>query len=84
MPTSNGGYKETKIYNLDAFNKICMTFIDNDICQQVRQKFSDILSEVETTGSYGVAQKVQDEKFGTLSSYPVEAFMAVYPELTIK
>ena len=202
MPTSNGGYKETKIYNLDAFNKICMTFIDNDICQQVRQKFSDILSEVETTGSYGVAQKVlpndyltalkalvaaeeekqqlalenkfiaeqkalaeqqrdeairtkthfvegrdaklsgqvgglvkennrlkdnlygnrnyrtiravasanhlsdrdinwrrlkaycitnnlqikkvQDEKFGTISSYPVEAFMAVYPELTIK
>lgn len=57
IPTSNGGYKETKIYNLDAFNKICMTFIDNDVCQQVRQKFSDVLSEVETTGSYGVAQK---------------------------
>ena len=28
--------------------------------------------------------KVQDEKFGTISSYSVEAFMAVYPELTIK
>lgn len=29
-------------------------------------------------------KKVQDEKFGTISSYPVEAFKAVYPELTIK
>ena len=29
-------------------------------------------------------KKVQDEKFGTISSYPVEAFNAVYPELTIK
>ena len=56
IPTSNGGYKETKIYNLDAFNKICMTFIDNDVCQQVRQKFSDILSEVETTGTYGITK----------------------------
>lgn len=27
--------------------------------------------------------KVQDEKFGTLYSYPIEAFKAVYPELTI-
>ena len=61
MPTSNGGYKETKIYNLDAFNKICMTFIDNDICQQVRQKFSDILSEVETTGSYGVQLSTEQQ-----------------------
>ena len=29
-------------------------------------------------------KKVQDEKFGAISSYPVEAFKAVYPELTIK
>lgn len=56
IPTNNGGSKETTIYNLDAFNKICMTFIDNEVCQQVRQKFSDILSEVETTGSYGIQQ----------------------------
>lgn len=29
-------------------------------------------------------KKVPDEKFGTISSYPVEAFKAVYPELTIR
>lgn len=56
LPDSRGSLHETTIYNLDAFNKICMTFIDNEVCQQVRQKFSDILSEVETKGSYGVNQ----------------------------
>lgn len=29
-------------------------------------------------------KKVPDEKFGVISSYPVEAFKAVYPELTIR
>lgn len=58
LPDSRGSLHEATIYNLDAFNKICMTFIDNEVCQQVRQKFSDILSEVETTGSYGIQQKV--------------------------
>ena len=201
MPTETGAVKTT-IYNLNVLNQLAMVCIESDVLNETAKKFSDILSEVETTGSYGVAQKalpndyltalkalvaaeeekqrlalenkfiteqkalaeqqrdeairtksyisdkktatalgrvgglvkennclkdnlygnrnyrtiravasvnhlsdrdiswrrlkaycitnnlqikkVQDEKFGTISSYPVEAFMAVYPELTIK
>ena len=201
VPTETGAVKTT-IYNLNVLNQLAMVCIESDALNETAKKFSDILSEVETTGSYGVAQKVlpndyltalkalvaaeeekqrlalenkfiaeqkelaeqqrdeairtksyisdkktatalgrvgglvkennclkdnlygnrnyrtiravasmnhlsdrdinwrrlkaycitnnlqikkvQDEKFGTISSYPVEAFMAVYPELTIK
>lgn len=199
---NNGRGHETTIYNLNVLNQLAMVEMKNKVLNETAKKFSDILSEVETTGSYGVAQKVlpndyltalkalvaaeeekqqlalenkfiteqkalaeqqrdeairtksyisdkktatalgqvgglvkennrlkdnlygnrnyrtiravasvnhlsdrdiswrrlkaycitnnlqikkvQDEKFGTISSYPVEAFMAVYPELTIK
>ena len=202
IPDNNGRDHESTIYNLNVLNQLAMVELDNDRLNETAKKFSDILSEVETTGSYGVAQKVlpndyltalkalvaaeeekqqlalenkfiteqkalaeqqrdeairtkthfvegrdaklsgqvgglvkennrlkdnlygnrnyrtiravasmnhlsdrdinwrrlkaycitnnlqikkvQDEKFGTISSYPVEAFMAVYPELTIK
>ena len=201
MPTETGAVKTT-IYNLNVLNQLAMTCIESDVLNDTAKKFSDILSEVETTGSYSTTQKVlpndyltalkalvaaeeekqrlaleakfekeqkelamnqrdeairtkthfvegrdaklsgqvgglvkennrlkdnlygnrnyrtiravasmnhlsdrdinwrrlkaycitnnlqikkvQDEKFGTISSYPVEAFMAVYPELTIK
>ena len=201
IPTETGAVKTT-IYNLNVLNQLAMVEMKNKVLNETAKKFSDILSEVETTGSYGVAQKVlpndylaalkalvaaeeekqqlalenkfiteqkalaeqqrdeairtkthfvegrdaklsgqvgglvkennrlkdnlygnrnyrtiravasmnhlsdrdinwrrlkaycitnnlqikkvQDEKFGTISSYPVEAFMAVYPELTIK
>ena len=201
IPTETGAVKTT-IYNLNVLNQLAMVEMKNKVLNETAKKFSDILSEVETTGSYGAAQKVlpndyltalkalvaaeeekqqlalenkfiteqkalaeqqrdeairtksyisdkktatalgqvgglvkennrlkdnlygnrnyrtiravasanhlsdrdiswrrlkaycitnnlqinkvQDEKFGTISSYPVEAFMAVYPELTIK
>ena len=201
IPTETGAVKTT-IYNLNVLNQLAMVEMKNKVLNETAKKFSDILSEVETIGSYGVAQKVlpndyltalkalvaaeeekqrlalenkfiteqkalaeqqrdeairtksyisdkktatalgrvgglvkennclkdnlygnrnyrtiravasmnhlsdrdinwrrlkaycitnnlqikkvQDEKFGTISSYPVEAFMAVYPELTIK
>ena len=201
MPTETGAVKTT-IYNLNVLNQLAMVCIESDVLNETAKKFSDILSEVETTGSYSTTQKVlpndyltalkalvaaeeekqqlalenkfiteqkalaeqqrdeairtktyisdkktatalgrvgglvkennclkdnlygnrnyrtiravananhlsdrdiswrrlkaycitnnlqikkvQDEKFGTISSYPVEAFMAVYPELTIK
>ena len=200
IPTETGAVKTT-IYNLNVLNQLAMVCIESDVLNETAKKFSDILSEVETTGSYSVKpkdsymiddpierakawiaeqeehkkqlelqaeqtaralereaeairtksyigdkktatalgrvgglvkennclkdtlygnrnyrtiravasmnhlsdrdiswrrlkaycitnnlqiKKVQDEKFGTISSYPVEAFKAVYPELTIK
>lgn len=58
MPTNNGGFKETTIYNLNVLNQLAMVCIESDVLNETAKKFSDILSEVETTGSYGVAQKV--------------------------
>ena len=201
IPDNNGRDHESTVYNLNVLNQLAMVELDNDNLNETAKKFSDILSEVETTGSYSVKpkdsymiddpierakawiaeqeehkkqlelqaeqtaralereaeairtksyigdkktatalgrvgglvkennclkdtlygnrnyrtiravananhlrdrdiswsrlkaycitnnlqiKKVQDEKFGTISSYPVEAFKAVYPELTIK
>ena len=58
MPTNNGGFKETTIYNLNVLNQLAMVCIESDVLNETAKKFSDILSEVETTGSYGVSQKV--------------------------
>lgn len=58
IPTNNGGFKETTIYNLNVLNQLVMVCIESDILNETAKKFSDILSEVETTGSYGVTQKV--------------------------
>lgn len=54
MPTNNGGFKETTIYNLNVLNQLAMVELDCPILNDTAKKFSDILSEVETTGSYGV------------------------------
>ena len=60
---SAGVPHETTFYNLNVLNQLAMVCIDNEKLNEVSCKFSDILSEVETTGSYGVAQpEMSDEE----------------------
>lgn len=47
---------ETKIYNLNVLNHLAMVELDNEKLNTIANKFSDILSEVETTGSYNAIQ----------------------------
>ena len=47
---------ETTLYNLNVLNQLAMVCIDNEKLNDISCKFSDILSEVETTGSYGMTQ----------------------------
>ena len=55
VPTATGA-KSTTFYNLNVLNQLAMVCIDNEKLNEVSCKFSDILSEVETTGRYGVTQ----------------------------
>lgn len=48
---------ETTLYNLNVLNQLAMVCIDNEKLNDISCKFSDILSEVETTGSYSVNQQ---------------------------
>lgn len=57
IPTETGAVKTT-IYNLNVLNQLAMVEMKNKVLNETAKKFSDILSEVETTGSYGTAQKV--------------------------
>ena len=50
----NGRGHETKLYNLNVLNQLAMACIDNEKLNEVSCKFSDILSEVETSGSYSI------------------------------
>ena len=50
----NGRGHETTLYNLNVLNQLAMVCIDNEKLNEVSCKFSDILSEVETTGSYSI------------------------------
>lgn len=45
---------ETTLYNLNVLNQLAMVCIDNEKLNDVSCQFSDILSEVETTGSYSI------------------------------
>lgn len=47
---------ETKIYNLNVLNHLAMIELDNEKLNAIANKFSDILSEVETTGQYNAIQ----------------------------
>ena len=47
---------ETKLYNLNVLNQLAMVCIDNEKLNDISCKFSDILSEVETTGSYSITK----------------------------
>lgn len=58
IPDNNGRDHESTIYNLNVLNQLAMVELDNDALNETAKKFSDILSEVETTGTYGVTQKV--------------------------
>ena len=51
--TSTGAVRTT-FYNLNVLNQLAMVCIDNEKLNEVSCKFSDILSEVETTGSYSI------------------------------
>ena len=50
----NGRGHETTLYNLNVLNQLAMVCIDNEKLNEVSCKFSDILSEVETTGSCSI------------------------------
>lgn len=52
----NGRGHETKLYNLNVLNQLSMVCIDNEKLNEVSCQFSDILSEVETTGSYSITK----------------------------
>lgn len=56
MPTNNGGYQDVQLYNLNVLNQLAMVELDCPVLNEMAKKFSDILSEVETTGSYGMTQ----------------------------
>ena len=53
VSTSTGAVKTT-FYNLNVLNQLAMVCIDNEKLNDISCKFSDILSEVETTGSYSI------------------------------
>lgn len=40
--------KETTLYNLSVFNKIGMTFIDNQKAVEIRSRFNDVIIKAET------------------------------------
>ena len=49
IPNQNGnGAVKTTLYDLDVFNKLAMTFLDNPRAVEIRQKFSDVLVKHET------------------------------------
>ena len=51
---SAGVPHETTLYNLNVLNQLAMVCVDNENLNDISCKFSDILSEVETTGSYSI------------------------------
>ena len=55
IPTETGAVKTT-LYNLNVLNQLAMVEMKNKVLNETSKKFSDILSEVETTGSYAVNQ----------------------------
>ena len=51
--TETGSVKTT-LYNLNVLNQLAMVEMKNKVLNDTAKKFSDILSEVETTGSYSI------------------------------
>lgn len=51
------GSKITKLYNLNVLNQLAMVEYENENLNTIANKFSDILSEVETTGQYNVQKQ---------------------------
>ena len=61
IPDSLGVSHETTIYNLNVLNQLAMICIESDVLNETSKKFSDILSEVETT-SYMIEDKIERAK----------------------
>ena len=57
IPHAQGGSTPTTLYNLNVLNQLAMVCIDNEKLNDISCKFSDILSEVETTGSYSIRKQ---------------------------
>ena len=53
---NNGRGHETTLYNLNVLNQLAMVEMKNQVLNDTAKKFSDILSEVETTGSYSITK----------------------------
>lgn len=53
IPTETGAVKTT-LYNLNVLNQLAMVEMKNKVLNDTAKKFSDILSEVATTGSYSI------------------------------
>lgn len=51
MSSSSGAVNDTTLYDLQVFNKLAMQ-LRTDAAMEIRNKFSDILVQVETTGQY--------------------------------
>ena len=73
---NNGRGHETTLYNLNVLNQLAMACIDNEKLNDISCKFSDMLSEVETTGSYGVTQPQPQPQFARPTTY-LEALEAL-------
>ena len=67
---------KTTLYNLNVLNQLAMVCIDNENLNDISCKFSDILSEVETTGSYTVNQTQQQPMMLPNFCNPAEAARA--------
>ena len=53
IQTETGSVKTT-LYNLNVLNQLAMVEMKNKVLNDTAKKFSDILYEVETTGSYSI------------------------------
>ena len=65
IPTNDGDFQVAQLYNLNVLNQLAMVCIDNEKLNEISCKFSDILSEVETTGSCSI-RKPQQQPMRTL------------------
>ena len=75
IPTETGAVKTT-LYNLNVLNQLAMVEMKNKVLNDTAKKFSDILSEVETTGSYGVTQPQPQFALPTTYLEALEALVA--------
>lgn len=55
MQNNSGAISTITLYNLHAFNKLAMD-LRTPAAREIKSKFSDILVEVETTGSYNMKE----------------------------
>ena len=70
MKHKHGGSTPTTLYNLNVLNQLAMVCIDNEKLNEISSKFSDILSEVETTGKYVLnEQPIQNEQLPIPQTY---------------